>query len=337
MQPEGLPEGFASSNGRIEATEIDIATKTAGRVVDVRADEGDFVTAGQVLAQMDTDVLNAQAERKHKQKRGELHTAIATAKSLVAQGESEKTAAQSTVAQGQAELDLAIKNYNRNKALVATRVITAEEFDSIRVVCFIVRRQPSAGRRPTWQRRTLPSLLPSPRSSSRKRGRRRPGGNPTNSGGYRRQHLAGPRATAGCNSRVAQAGEVLPMRAVRCLIWSISPSLMTTFFLHRSPGGPGPTRGPRPRLVLDAAPQFVIPAKVTFVADVAPVHPQDGGDSRGAAEADVPDQGPHSPGPVEEARPQGENRAARHGLRAARPPSGVAGYILQVKLPERGT
>src|SRR5262245_18086315 len=60
LRPGKLPDGFASSNGRIEAVEIDVATKTPGRLVAVLANEGDFVSAGQVLARMDTDVLKAQ-------------------------------------------------------------------------------------------------------------------------------------------------------------------------------------------------------------------------------------------------------------------------------------
>jgi HlyD family secretion protein len=60
VQPEGLPEGFASGNGRIEAVEIDVAAKTAGRIVEILANEGDFIRAGQVVARMDTAVLEAQ-------------------------------------------------------------------------------------------------------------------------------------------------------------------------------------------------------------------------------------------------------------------------------------
>jgi multidrug efflux pump subunit AcrA (membrane-fusion protein) len=45
-----LPEGFAKTNGRIEATEIDISPKYAGRLANVFVDEGDEVKAGQVLA-----------------------------------------------------------------------------------------------------------------------------------------------------------------------------------------------------------------------------------------------------------------------------------------------
>jgi len=49
-----LPEGIVSGNGRIEAQEIDIDTKFAGRVLERDVDEGDMVTAGEVVARMDT-------------------------------------------------------------------------------------------------------------------------------------------------------------------------------------------------------------------------------------------------------------------------------------------
>ncbi len=55
-----LGAGFASANGRIEGVEIDVAAKTAGRVTAVLVDEGEFVKAGDVLARMDTAVLEAQ-------------------------------------------------------------------------------------------------------------------------------------------------------------------------------------------------------------------------------------------------------------------------------------
>jgi HlyD family secretion protein len=60
LHPQGLPEGFASGNGRIEGTEVDVATKLAGRIAEILVNEGDFVTAGQVVARMDTAVFDAQ-------------------------------------------------------------------------------------------------------------------------------------------------------------------------------------------------------------------------------------------------------------------------------------
>ena len=49
LQPAGLPAGFASANGRIEATEIDIAALTGGRIAEITAAEGDLVKAGDLL------------------------------------------------------------------------------------------------------------------------------------------------------------------------------------------------------------------------------------------------------------------------------------------------
>ncbi|MBR8655931.1 biotin/lipoyl-binding protein, partial [Achromobacter sp. Marseille-Q0513] len=56
----GPGAGFVSGNGRIEATEIDVAAKLPGRVQDVLVKEGDFVAAGQPLARMQVDTLQAQ-------------------------------------------------------------------------------------------------------------------------------------------------------------------------------------------------------------------------------------------------------------------------------------
>ena len=46
MRPTPLPEAIVTGNGRIEATEIDIATKTPGRIVEILPYEGDFVQFG---------------------------------------------------------------------------------------------------------------------------------------------------------------------------------------------------------------------------------------------------------------------------------------------------
>jgi HlyD family secretion protein len=56
-----LPLGFASGNGRIEATQYDIATKHAGRIAEVLVREGDMVRQDQFLARMDTKDLDSVA------------------------------------------------------------------------------------------------------------------------------------------------------------------------------------------------------------------------------------------------------------------------------------
>jgi HlyD family secretion protein len=58
-----LPAGIAWSNGRIEADEIDIDTKFAGRIAELLVNEGDMVTAGQIIARMDVRDMEASLKR----------------------------------------------------------------------------------------------------------------------------------------------------------------------------------------------------------------------------------------------------------------------------------
>lgn len=60
LQPSTKSPGFSYGNGRLEATEVDVATKVAGRVAEVLVREGDNLTSGQVAAKLDADDLAAQ-------------------------------------------------------------------------------------------------------------------------------------------------------------------------------------------------------------------------------------------------------------------------------------
>ncbi len=82
-------DGLVSGNGRIEATEIDIAAKTAGRIKEIMVREGDFVTAGQVVAMMDTEVLMAQL-REAQAHLQQMKSAAATARSQLHQAKRRK-------------------------------------------------------------------------------------------------------------------------------------------------------------------------------------------------------------------------------------------------------
>ena len=62
-----LPVGVSFGNGRLEADEIDISTKFPGRVAELNADIGDMVTAGQVVARMDTRDLQESLKKSQAQ------------------------------------------------------------------------------------------------------------------------------------------------------------------------------------------------------------------------------------------------------------------------------
>ena len=51
-------------SGNIELTEVNIAFKTAGRLIERTVDEGDFVKKDQIIARLDRDQLIAQRERE---------------------------------------------------------------------------------------------------------------------------------------------------------------------------------------------------------------------------------------------------------------------------------
>jgi len=55
-----LPPGFAGGNGRLEAQQVDVAAKYAGRLKTVIPHEGDTVEEGEVVATIDTEPLEAQ-------------------------------------------------------------------------------------------------------------------------------------------------------------------------------------------------------------------------------------------------------------------------------------
>ena len=121
-------KGLVSGNGRIEAVEIDVAARTPGRVKDILVREGDLVTAGQVVALMDTEVLEAehrQAEAQLKQ----AQSAVETARSQLVQRESEKEAALALIGQREAELGVARKRALRSSTLAAEAATSQQEAD----------------------------------------------------------------------------------------------------------------------------------------------------------------------------------------------------------------
>ncbi len=58
------PDNRLVLSGNIELTDINIAFKTAGRLVERTVDEGDAVKKGQIIARLDRDQLLAQRERE---------------------------------------------------------------------------------------------------------------------------------------------------------------------------------------------------------------------------------------------------------------------------------
>lgn len=127
-QKEGFGDGFAGGNGRLEATEIDVASKLAGRIVEIRVDEGDGVKSGEILAVMQTDSLQAKLNEAEAQVL-KAKAAEISANAQVAVKESDHNAALATVAQRRSELDQTQRRLERSAVLSKKGVITGQEFD----------------------------------------------------------------------------------------------------------------------------------------------------------------------------------------------------------------
>ncbi|MGX9461913.1 HlyD family secretion protein [Shewanella sp. A14] len=115
FQVPALPADFASGNGRIEAVEVDISTKIAGRVDSILAEEGDLIQPKQVVAKINTDQLRAQ---------------LLGAEANVASAESQVASAKASIDQAKAELILAEKEMSRARQLVKENHISKETYDT---------------------------------------------------------------------------------------------------------------------------------------------------------------------------------------------------------------
>jgi len=270
LRPPGLPDGFASSNGRIEATEVDIATKTAGRIDSILVKEGQFVRQGEVLAQMDIRVLNEQRLEAAAQIK-EAQSAVAAARALLDQRQSEMRASESVVKQRQAELDSTSKRHARSNTLSQRGAVSAQQLDddraaaeSGRAALESARAQVSAAKAAIEAARTS-IIQAQTRVEAAQATERRILADIDDS------TLKAPR-DGRIQYRVAEPGEVLGAGG-RVLNMVDLADVYMTFFLPTEQAGLLAI-GSEVHIVLDAAPDLVIPANISFVASVAQFTPK---------------------------------------------------------------
>jgi HlyD family secretion protein len=230
------------SNGRLEATQVDVAAKYSGRLSKVNVDEGDEVTAGQVVAvisspETEAQLRNAQAQLlKSKQ-------ALASAVALIAQRKSDLEFTRTDFERGkmliehgnipQQTLD---QRRNRFEAAEASFVSANAERDeaesAIKAAEADVERLQSV---------LTDLVLVSPRSG-------------------RVQY------------RLARAGEVVAAGQRVLTILDLQDVYMTIYLPANAAGQL--TLGDEARLILDPLPQYVGPATISFVATEAQFTPK---------------------------------------------------------------
>ncbi|KAB2714750.1 HlyD family efflux transporter periplasmic adaptor subunit [Brucella intermedia] len=270
LNGDGLPEGIARGNGRIEAVEIDISTKSPGRIREILVDEGDFVQANDILARMDTDQLESQLKQAEAQlRRAEI--GIETARSLVTQREAEHTAAEATVAQREAQLDAAQRRLARSQQLTQTRTISQQVLDDDRATAQGAEAAVGAAKAQLAATEAAIGAAKAQVIDAEASVEAARAAIASIQADINDATLRAPKPGR-VQYRVAQPGEVLSAGGRVLNLVDVSDVYMT-FFLPTAQAG-RVAIGAEARIVLDAAPQYVIPANISFVADVAQFTPK---------------------------------------------------------------
>jgi len=263
-------DGLVSGNGRIEATEIDIAARTAGRIKEILMREGDFVKAGQVVAHMDTDVLEAQL-REAEARLQQAQSDAAIARSQLVQRESEKKAALAFVRQREAELDVARKRLARSAALAAEGATSRQEADDDRASVQSCSAAVAATQAQTAAAEAAVATAREQVAGKESAIKAAQATIERIQADIRDSALKSPR-DGRVQYRVAQPGEVVGAGGRVLSLVDLNDVYMT-FFLPTAAVG-RVALGTEVRLVLDAAPEYPIPARVSFIADVAQFTPK---------------------------------------------------------------
>jgi HlyD family secretion protein len=237
-----LPPGFAGGNGRLEAQAINVSAKYAGRLLTVIPHEGDTVDAGQVVATIDTEPLEAQ---------------FRASKAQIVEAQNNLRTARAQVNSTQAQLNLANKEYKRAEKLVATGAISAQERDADLAKVEVtqaslagyqaqVTRAQSAIDGQTAESERLQAVI-------------------------KDNTLRAP-VRARVQSRLHEPGEVVAEGAPVLSLLDLSDVYMYVFLPTAAAGKVA--MGSEARIVLDAAPQYPIRAVVTFISPNAQFTPK---------------------------------------------------------------
>ena len=229
-----LPAGIVSGNGRIEADEIDISTKFAGRIATLLANEGDTVTAGQVVATMDTRDLEASLRRAEAQMQLS-QRALDESRALLAQQET--------------QVEFARQQLDRTAALAQQGNTTQELLDQRRqqmnsakaLLTAITARVAQAENALVASRQDVELYKINIKDNT----------------------LVAPR-DGRIQYRIANIGEVLPAGGKVLTMIDIQSVYMDVYLPTLDAGRV--KVGTEARIVLDAYPHLAIPAKVSFIA-----------------------------------------------------------------------
>ena len=242
-RPAGLPAGLASGNGRLEATEVDVATKVAGRLSELGPREGDWVELGAVVARLDADDLRAQ---------------LRAAEAQVRQAQKAVDETRAGVRKSKSDVTLAGKTLKRSEELVGKGFISRNKLDTDQTGM-----EGAMAGMVQAQSRVAEADAAVAAAQARVESLRASLGDTA---------LKAPIAGR-VLYRLAEPGEVLAAGGKALTLLDLSDMYMTIYLPTEKAGQVA--IGSEARIVLDGLPGQVIPAKVSFVAAKAQFTPRE--------------------------------------------------------------
>ena len=242
LRGQKMPKGIVKTNGRIEATLVEVSAKYAGRLADVTVEEGSEVTEGQVVGR----VLSPEYEAE-----------LRSAQSNVQRAKQSMAEAEAVILEQNAVLANAKSDFERGEQLVGKAIITQQTFDQRR------RNYEAAQagvQKATAQRDQAKAAIKSSEAEVERI-----------EAVLHDLILVSPR-TGRVQYQLARTGEFVPAGGKVLTILDLNDVYMT-IFLPASTAGKLEIGG-EARIVLDPIPQYVIPASVSFVATDAQFTPK---------------------------------------------------------------
>ena len=242
LRGDSMPDGIVKTNGRIEATQVDVASKYAGRLAEVTVKEGDEVTAGQVIARISSPEYEAQLRAAQAQVL-RARQALAEAEALIAQRKSDQILARTDAERGK---ELVAKGY-LSKQVDDQRAAKADAADAALRAAQAQRDQAQfAIHAPEADAEQIKAILVD-------------------------LVLLAPRSGR-VQYQLARTGEVVAAGTRVVTILDLSDVYMTIYLPAAQAGQLA--LGDEARIILDPVPQYVIPATVSFVAADAQFTPK---------------------------------------------------------------
>jgi HlyD family secretion protein len=229
-------------NGRIEAIQVDIATKYAGRIGDVLAREGSMVAPDDLLAHIDSTEMRAELEKANAQ--------LAKAAEDVAR-------AAADIVQKQSTADLNEKSFARSETLKRNKAIADQDFDESRA------RRDSSAAAVDVAKATLRSAEKAELAAAAEVSRQ--------SAQLAEMTLKSP-VRGRVLYRLAEPGMVLPAGGKVLTLLDLSDIYMEIFLPSREAARV--RVGSEARIVLDVAPEYAARATVSFVSPEAQFTPK---------------------------------------------------------------